>query len=574
MERPHEPAAAAGSSPFDGEYGALHAELTATGGPFEMMTVAVGGRDVRTWKHAPTNLRDLLEASRRHGEREYLVDSQRRISFADHLDLVAAFALEMRDTFGVGDGDRVAVAMRNRSEWVVAFWAIAALGAVAVPLNSWWSGPELAFGVHDSGAALVVCDTERAARLRAAACDVQLVVVDDSAGEVPDGTRRFRDWPVRPGVELPPATVHPDSDATILYTSGTTGRPKGAIATHRNICSSVTSLAFTSARDSRRAGRQVAGAIGPARLLVGVPLFHVTGLYGLIVGSLAAGSALVLMPKWDAGAALELIERERITAFSGVPAMTRQLVDHPDVATRELSSLVSLTYGGAAAAPELARRVRRALPQRTLRNGWGLTETCTVVTMISGADYANRPDSVGVPIPVCDVATVDDEGHQLPPGSTGELVVRGPNVVRGYWNLPEATASAFADGWFRTGDIGRVDAGGFVTILDRAKDLIIRGGENVSSAEVEAAMFEHPAVDEVAAIPVPHDVLGEEVGVVVRLRDGADVDVDGLRAHAASQLAAFKVPVHVWIVDEPLPRSPQGKVLKRELRAILGGSAR
>jgi long-chain acyl-CoA synthetase len=308
-------------------------------------------------------------------------------------------------------------------------------------------------------------------------------------------------------------------------------------------------------------------ASGRNSYLVSVPFFHATGCHSVLVANTLFGGKLVIMHKWDAGRALELIERERVTTFGGVPAMAMQVLDHPDFAKRDTSSVKTVAYGGAPAPPDLVRRIKQLFPSGNPSNGYGLTETSSVTTMNAGADYVAKPDSVGPPVPVCDVKVMGEDGQPVPTGEVGELWIKGPNVVRGYWNNPEATAASFTDGWLHSGDVARLDDEGFVYIVDRAKDMVIRGGENVYCVEVEAALYEHPGVADAAVIGIPHDVLGEEVGAVVQRRPGADaVTEDDLRAFVAERLAGFKVPVRVWFRDEPLPRNPAGKILKRDLR--------
>ena len=294
----------------------------------------------------------------------------------------------------------------------------------------------------------------------------------------------------------------------------------------------------------------------------------------MLVANTAAAGKIVIMHKWDPERALELIERERITIFGGVPAMVWQVLESPDFEKRDISSVKSIGYGGAPAPPELVRRIEAMFPGRIPSNGYGLTETSSVTTLNTGVDYLAHPDSVGVPVAVVDVKVVDEEGRDLPEGSIGELWIRGPNIVKGYWNKPEATAATFTDGWLHSGDVARVDGEGFVYIVDRAKDMVIRGGENVYCVEVEAALFEHPSVTDVAVIGVPHHVLGEEVGAIVVLKPGATATAEQLQGHVAERLAAFNVPTHIWFRDEPLPRNPAGKILKRELRdEVLAASA-
>ncbi|HEX4903908.1 MAG TPA: AMP-binding protein, partial [Acidimicrobiales bacterium] len=300
-----------------------------------------------------------------------------------------------------------------------------------------------------------------------------------------------------------------------------------------------------------------------------VPFFHATGCHSVLVANLAFGGKIVIMHKWDPERALELIERERVTTFGGVPSMVWQVLESPSFEKRDTSSVRSIGYGGAPAPPELVRRIESMFPGRSPSNGYGLTETSSVTTMNAGDDYIAKPKSVGVPVAVCDVKVVDPEGNEVPVGEVGELWIKGPNVVKGYWNKPEATEAAFGGGWFRSGDGARLDEDGFVYIVDRIKDMVIRGGENVYCAEIEAAMFEHPEVSDVAIIGVPHDVLGEEVGAVVLRTPGSTVTAEELQAHVKERLAAFKVPTHFFFRDEPLPRNPQGKILKRELKEEL-----
>jgi long-chain acyl-CoA synthetase len=560
----------------------VHTTLTAPGQLFETEELTIGGIPTRTWKNAPPSLRAVLEASKQFAGRDFLVYEDDHWSFERHYAEAAHLAGVLRHRFGILTGDRVAIAMRNFPEWSIAFWAAAAAGAVIVPLNAWWTGPELEYGLADSGAALVFADGERLDRIEphlGALPGVRAVVVArDDRDQLPGGALRFGDvlGDVPPDAE-PPAGVElaPEDDATIFYTSGTTGQPKGALGTHRNICTNLLSLAFASARAVLRSSDPEAAAAAAVRTsdqnayLLSVPFFHATGCHSVLVANLAFGGKIVLMHKWDAERALELIEREHITTFGGVPAMVWQVLDHPDFAQRDTSSVRAIGYGGAPAAPELVRRIEALLPGRTPSNGYGLTETSSVATLNSGEDYLGRPDSVGVPVAVVDVKVVDPDGAALPVGEVGELWIKGPNVVKGYWNKPEATAATFSDGWLHSGDVARVDDEGFVYIVDRAKDMIIRGGENVYCVEVEAALYEHPAVNDAAVIGIPHQVLGEEVGAVVYTLPGIAVTEEELRAHVAARLAAFKVPVRVWFRDEPLPRNPAGKILKRDLRTEL-----
>jgi steroid-24-oyl-CoA synthetase len=577
------------------------AVLTAPGQPFEIEEVSIRGVPTLTWKSAPETLRTVLELSKLHGDKDFLVYEDERLTFAEHFAQVTALAHQLVGRFGIDKGDRVAIAMRNLPEWIIAFWAAMAVGAIVVPLNAWWTGSELAYGLRDSGTTLVVADEERRRRILSHLDDAgalsTMVVTSEEPGE--DGRRRS---PAagdveRPGVEplsvvpfdeavgtvdpaatLPEVAIEPDDDATLFYTSGTTGRPKGAVGTHRNSLSNLMNLFFVSTAGSMRKKGEVAdptGSVQNANLL-SVPLFHATGCHAILVSNTAAGGKLVMMHHFDPERALELIERERVTIFGGVPAMVMQVLDSPSFATRDTSSVRSISYGGAPAPPDLVRRIKEHFPGGAPANGYGLTETSAMTTMNFGEDYVRKPDSVGPPAPVCEVAVVpDDHEGGLPPDlppdpeRTGELWIKGPNVVRGYWHRPTETAASFTEGWLHTGDVARIDEEGFVHIVDRAKDMIIRGGENVYSVEVEAALFEHPTVADCAVIGVPHPVLGEEVGAVVVLRPGEEVTADELARFVAERLAAFSVPSRFWFRTEEIPRNPAGKALKRELRAEL-----
>ena len=544
------------------------AQLTGPGQLFEIEEIGETG--IRTWKHAPAHFRALLEMSRFHGEKVFLVYEDEHLTFEEHFRRVATLANRLVDDYGVTKGDRVAVAMRNYPEWSIAFSAVLAAGGIAVPLNAWWTEPELAYGVRDSGAKVLIADGERAAKL--AGTGVPLIV---ARGQAPAGARTFEEvlGEVTADVTLPAVEPSPEDPATIFYTSGTTGSPKGALGSHRNLGQAPMTVAYGLMRAVTMAGKDYAEAAAVRRVtLLTVPLFHVTGCFSALTTTLFSGGGLVLMYKWDPGLALRLIEREKITAMIGVPTNAWQLLSHPDFDKFDLSSLTTLGYGGAPAPPKLLERITHHLPNRAPSNGYGMTETTALAIGNGGADYQAHPDSIGRPTAVVDVRVVDPMGRELPRGEVGELCVRGPNVILGYWNKPQATAETFVHGWLHTGDLAKIDEEGFVYIVDRAKDMVIRGGENVYCAEVEAALFEHPAVDDVAVIGIPHDEMGEEVGAVVRLAPGATATADELRDFLTDRIAKFKIPTHVWFRDSELPRNPGGKILKTHLRReILGG---
>jgi acyl-CoA synthetase (AMP-forming)/AMP-acid ligase II len=545
------------------------------GGRFEIEVVEIAGRPTRAWKHASRSLGDLLDrGAEAGGERDFLVLGDERLSHREHHDRVLRLAAALVEDFGVQKGDRVAIAMRNVPEWSIAFFAAAYAGAIAVALNAFWNGSELAFGIRDAAPRVLVADGERFERLLGydeALDDVALVGtrLDDRKVDEPLPDRIVALESLLTGrAERPPVDVAPDDLATILYTSGTTSHPKGVLGTHRNICTNIVSIEFVAARAMMRAGVEPPLPEMPrAVTLLPVPLFHGTGLHSNLVAQGWFGGTLVLMRRWDAETALDLVEREHVTGLAGVPTMAWELVNSPSAPDHDLSSLRSLASGGAAAPPELLRRINALLPSCGAATGYGMTETSSLAASIGGADYQARPTSVGVPVPVIDVRIVDDDGHDARPGEVGEIWMDGAPVVVGYWNRPDATEETFGGGWLKSGDLGRIDDDGFLFIVDRAKDMVIRGGENISSLEVEAALFDHPDVTEAAVFAVPHDALGEEVGAVVRLADGASATPEELRAHVARQLAPFKVPAHVWLSDDPFPRGPTGKIQKRELKA-------
>jgi len=550
-----------------------HRALTAPGGLFEVEEREIRGIHTRTWKNAPPTVRSLFELSRGHGERSFLVYENDRMTFEEHYRAVVSLANVLVDRYEIRNGDRVAIAMRNFPEWPIVFWAAVSVGAVVVPLNAWWTGAELEYGLSNSGACLLFADAERADRLlpHLGKLDLRDAIAVRSEREPESPLKRFEEVIGRaePDASLPEVAIDPDDDATIFYTSGTSGKPKGALGTHRNMCTNVVSLMFAQARAALRRGEEPAAPGSEAEQgasLISVPFFHATGCHSILVASMLIGSKLVMMYKWDPERALELIERERITQFGGVPAMVWQVLEAPSFAKRDLSSVTSIGYGGAPAPPELVTRLKQEFPEVAPSNGYGLTETSSVTTLNSAEDYQAKPDSVGAPVAVCELRVVDEEGGDAPPGGIGELWIKGPNVVKGYWNNPEATAESFTDGWLHSGDLARIDDEGFVYIADRVKDMLIRGGENVYCVEVEDALYTHPDVMDAAVIGLPHRVLGEEVGAVVQLRPGAQVSEEELKQHVAGQLAAFKVPARIDLRSDPLPRNANGKILKSQLK--------
>ena len=575
-------------------YDAAWNELTAPGAQFAMSEIEVRGTPMRVFDAAPPTMRLFWELAAGYGDRPYIVYEDESYTYAEIDARVRALAHLLRDRYGVQHGDRVAIAMRNYPEWVVSYWAIVSVGAAAVGMNAWWTTAEMEYGLSDSQPKVLIADDERLERvlpvldaLRERA-PLEVIAVR-SERDLPSGSEHWTAVvdPSSAPAGLPATDIDPDDDATIFYTSGTTGFPKGAQLTHRGSVHNVMNIAFmTTAAALAEAKAVTAGdleapapapdvAPTPPVFMAPTPLFHVTANNCLLQPCTLSGGKIVLTYKWDAARALELIERELVTNFSGVPTMSREMLMHPDWQTRDTSSLKGMGGGGAAIQPDLVDKIDKSLKNGVPSTGYGLTETHGIVTANSSKLYTAKPASCGRVVPVLDARLEDEAGNVLEPGPNvvGELCVRGSVVIKGYLNRPEATADSIRDGWFHTGDIARIDEDGFVFIVDRAKDMVIRGGENIYCSEVEAAIYEHPEVAEAAVFGVPDDRLGEAVAAAVVLRAGGSLTEDELSAFLSERIAKFKIPATVWFRTEQLPRNANGKFLKRELREELVGNA-
>jgi len=539
--------------------------LTGPSGPFEIQQDQVRGETLEVFKSTPPSLRFLFQAARAHGDNTFLVYEDERLSFEQTVDQIEALGAVLVERYGVKHGDRVGIAMRNYPEWIISFAAITSVGAIAVALNAWWTTEEIDYAVRDSGCTLLIADEERIARalplIESIGFDA-LVVRAQAA--VPPGVDRWEEV-VSPGARLPEVEIDRDDDAMILYTSGTTGFPKGAVSTHRAVLTAL--QCFACAATANRMNQPPAQPSPyPVSFILIVPLFHVTGLVPVMLGSFAGGYKLVMIYKWNPERALELIERERITQFVGVPTMSWDLLESPDFEARDTTSLTNVGGGGAPAPPELVKKIDKGFKSGRPGIGYGMTETTAYGPQNSGDNYLRKPRSAGRAVPILQVKVADDTGKELPRGEVGEIFFRGANLIRGYWNKPEATAESFLEGWLRSGDLGRMDEEGFIFVEDRAKDMVLRGGENIYSAEVEAAIYNHPAVHEAAVFGVPHDRLGEEVAVAIVAKEGHELDPEQLRGFLREHLAAFKVPSIVDVRSEALPRNASGKFLKRSMR--------
>ena len=545
-------------------------ELTAPGQMFEVNTVNVAGVPIRNFAHAPPSLREFWLSTAQYGDREYLIYQQERTSYAQAQQYTAALSSWLQQQ-GVQPGDRVAIAMRNYPEWMLAYWAITSMGAVVVGMNAWWIPQEMHYALSDSQPRVLICDRERLERFQEIHRDFpEMLLVGVRLKETPEGVFAWQDIVNSKG-ELPEVAIDPDSDACIFYTSGTTGKPKGAQLTHRGCVANVMNVAFINSAQPAAVARSKGEEVTPQDpdtplcALVATPLFHVTANNCVAQVTTMVGGKLVHMYKWDAADALRIIEQEQVSTFSAVPMMSREMLLHPDFATRDTSSLMSIGGGGAALQPDLVAKLEESTENARASTGYGMTETCGIIAAVSADFFVDKPASVGRAMPTFEAKVVDAEGKTLATGQRGELLVRGAPVIKGYLNRPQA----IVDGWLETGDVAYIDEEGFIFLVDRLKDMVLRGGENVYCSEVENALFSHEAVSECVVFAVPDDRLGEEVGAAIHLKDGAAVDVDSLRQHCRALLSPYKIPRFIWIVEQPLPRNANGKFIKRELQEAL-----
>lgn len=564
------------------ELKSVWAELTSAGAPFEITEVEVQGAKIKTYVNAPPSLREIWLGSQLFADRDYLVYENDSWTYADAHREVASIATWLRDR-SVNPGDHVAIAMRNYPEWLLTYWACVSQGIVVVGMNAWWVSDEMEFGLSDSTPKVLVCDQERLDRFNEVKDkfnDITLVGVrlTKTEADVIPFTELLTELPTEPrgrDVVLPPATIHPDDDACIFYTSGTTGRPKGAQLTHRGCIANIMNIAFwgTCSGLAMAKANHVPPpdptAAPPLSALVTTPLFHVTANNCLAHAATLSGGKLVHMYRWDAGEALKLIEREKITNITGVPVMSRELISHPDFDKYDTSSLLSVGGGGAQLQSDLVGKIDESVKTARPGTGYGMTETCGIITSI-GADYfVDKPESCGPAMPTFDVRIVGADGNDVETGEVGELWVKGAPVIKGYLNRPDATSETITDGWLHTGDVAKVDKDGFLYLVDRVKDMVLRGGENIYCAEVETVIFAIEGVAECSVFGVADDRLGEEVGVAIVVAEGASLTADDVRNHCSKLMAKHKIPRYIWLATDPLPRNANGKFVKRELRTAL-----
>jgi long-chain acyl-CoA synthetase len=560
----------------------VQAQLTGPGGMFEVTTEDVLGRPMQVYAQRMRSLREITDAAAGRGDDvTFLVYGDRTYGFRTFVEASYGVGHALAERCGIGPGDRVAVLSQNNPEWCLAFWGTVAQGAILVGLNGWWKADEILYGLQDSGATVLVADRKRferiADRLDEAPDLAHVFLIGADPADIAGVTgsaklHRFDELTTTPAAAPPAAEIAEDDTAVIFYTSGTTGKPKGAMSTHRSMIANLQNTIYMTVAGAMASpsGDSVLGSSSsPTVSLLTSPLFHVSGCHsGLVVGLMAGIKIVIPEGRFDPLAALELIQDHKVTVWATVPTMVWRVCEHPARHDYDTSTVTSVAFGGSPSADELQRKVAETFPNvRTTTNAYGLTETSSVATVIGGEDAKRKPWSVGPPVPTVEVRIVGPTGEPLGQGQTGEVCIRGPILMKGYWDKPEDTAEAIdGEGWLHTGDIGHLDEEGFLAITDRKKDMIIRGGENIYCVEIENRLVEHPAVADAAIIGVPHAELGEEVKAVVQVDPGHSLSEDEVRDWVRAELADFKVPAYVDIRTEPLPRNASGKLLKNVLR--------
>ena len=554
-------------------------ELSAPGGPFATTTKDINGVTYKVFENYIPSLRDFFAFGAGHGDKDFLVYEGERYTFNSANQEVCDLAHALSSKYGVKKNDKVALLLRNYPEWPLGFMAVTSMGAVIVPMNAFWKTEELEYGLQDCGAKVVIADHERVEFLRPIAEKLGLTIIGVRCEEteLPAGGVHYKDLLAEAGTghPWPDTPIDLEDDATIFYTSGTTGHPKGVVSTHRAVLTTLTSwtlnvMAQTAAVAELTPPAEGEVAPDPATL-VALPLFHVTGSHAVFLMSILAGRKMVLMYKWDPTRALELIQEEKVTDFTGVPTMSWELVQHPDLDKYDISTLKGFGSGGAARPAEQAKKIAERFPDKPPASGYGMTETNAIGCLIGGEDYQRKPKSTGKPVPpVTEIAIWDLEtGKPVPQGERGEIMIKSAANMRCYWNKPEATVETITDGWLHTGDIGIIDEEGFVFIVDRAKEIVIRGGENISVTEVEHAIHEMTEVAEVAIFGVPDERLGEEMCAIISLESGANLTEEQVRDYLKQHLASFKIPRYIRIQSEQLMRGATGKIYKIGMKQLV-----
>ncbi|MBV6417556.1 MAG: Long-chain-fatty-acid--CoA ligase FadD13 [Steroidobacteraceae bacterium] len=552
----------------------LREKLTAPGAPFELTAIEIGGRELVAYRHAKATLPELINGARTFGDDPFIFHEGETWSFARVFAEADALAWALREKLGVGQGDRVAIAMRNRPEWAVAFLAVALAGAVPAPLNSFGLHDELLGACATVGPRALILDAERFERLGGDWKSLDAGVVLCGAAAPPgSGVHAWTDL-VKPAREgPPPVKVGPHDPALLMFTSGASAKPKAVLTTHLALCQSIMNINYIGAMSAMSSPgiieELMRRALPPTTLTV-VPLFHVSGLHAQLLSSLVNGRRLVFMRRWDPAEAIALIRKHRVTQFNGAPTMVMQIVEHPDFDYDAMrATLAGIGFGGAGLPQRLIDEVLDRLGPSMSGIGFGMTETSGVASAISGEGFRARPGCSGTLSPIIQLRITDPDDRVLPDGEAGEIRLRGVPVMREYWGDPEATAAVLQDGWLRTGDVGYLEDG-YLYVIDRLKSVINRAGEKISAAEVESCLLQHKGLAEAAVLPIPDPVHGEAVAAVVVPAGGASPHEapteTGLRAFVAERLASYKVPSRIVVRAEPLPKNPAGKVLKADLR--------
>lgn len=548
-------------------------KLRSPGSPLATTTSVINGVEQTVFANTPQNLRGVYQQGLQAADKDFLVYEDERFTFAQTLATAEAMAQVLLHKYDIKKGDRIGLCSRNYPEWCLAFMAATMIGAIVVPMNSWWQSNELVYGLRDSGTRVLFADQERIDQLLPILdqVDVDIIAIkpDENTTRFPEFHTLVEAGRTGPQQNLDAIAVAPEDEATIMYTSGSTGRPKGVLSTHRNIVNALYTWIFgKECNDTLRPELVESDPEFDPGILSNVPLFHVTGCHAQFLVSFIMLRKFVMMYKWNAEKALELIERERLSVLHGVPTMTWEVMNSPMFEKTDLRSLRIVQSGGAARPPGHLALMQKKFDSNVQPGlGYGLTETNAIGATITGVFYLAKPESTGRPSqPVTQIHIEDEQGNMLENGQIGEICIKGATIMKGYWNRPEDTAEVLRDGWFHTGDIGLLDEHGFLVIKDRAKDIVIRGGENVACAEVEYALSEHPDVFEAAVYGLPDERLGEIVGASVMVRPGAAVTGSDLQTFLREHIAHYKVPSHIWLQTEQLERIASGKIAKKLLK--------
>lgn len=551
-------------STITAQHNAVVAQLTGPGAPFETHRVTINGHDVLAYKNAVGTLADIIAQGRQHGDKLYLHYCGSDWSFDDFFQCVDRMAGLLQHHYHIQPGDRVAIAMRNRPEWIAAFCAIINVGAVAVPLNSWGKAEELHHGLNASEAKLVICDEVRCQYIAPANFGLQALLVDN-AKDTDANTRVLADLP---NINAPVSVnTAPTDDAILMFTSGTSGLPKAALFSHFNCVQALFNIEFLGAGTFMTHQEKMGAfmAKNPVKTLFAVPLFHISGLFSQGIMSLKGGRSLYMMYKWDADEAVEAIRHHRITVLMGAPTMMLEIFQHPAIDSVDLGNISNISAAGSGTPAKLTELYNKYLPETMAGAGWGLTESAGTGAAFTGNVFREFPHASGFVSPIVELDVRDEDGHSLAKGSTGEIYMRSAACIQGY--SCGSSNDDFIDGWFKTGDIGYVDDNNLLYLCDRAKDMIIRGGENIYPVEVENCIIAHPDIAEAAVVGLSDDTYGEIVAAVVVMKPGVHFDADAIRTYCEAHLAHFKVPQTIVCSHEPLPRNPTKKLLKRPIKA-------